>query len=121
MEGCVPDVTLVGVQTGSFASFHDGRIVHDSVCTLDTLTKLREEYRISDYISPSLPHRGYDVYTSPQDHLLIHKTAFECGVRLSLHPTLHRALISLELGPPPDLIGLLEAFDRVSGALARAM
>ena len=35
-----PDVTLVGVQTGSFAAFHDGRIIPDSVCTVDMLNKL---------------------------------------------------------------------------------
>ena len=92
-------ISLVGVQTGSFASFHDRRIVPDSVCTLDTLAKLREEYRILDYITLSLPHRGYDVYTLPQDRLLIHRAAFECGVRLPLHPTFHRALVALELTP----------------------
>ena len=58
-------VSLVRVQSGSFASFHDGRIVLDSVCTLDTLAKLREEYKILDYVTLSLPHRGYDVYTPP--------------------------------------------------------
>jgi hypothetical protein len=94
-----PDVTLVGVQTGSFAAFHDGRIIPDSVCTVDTLNKLREEYNIPEYITLSLPHRGYDVYTPPPDRLLIHKAAFECGVRLPLHPTLRRALVALELAP----------------------
>ena len=98
-EGGRNDITLFGVQTGSFASFHDGRIVPDSMCTLDTLTKLREEYKIPEYITLSLPHRGYDVYTPPQDCLLIHKTAFECGVRLPLHPTLRRAFVALELAP----------------------
>ena len=94
-----PDITLVGVQTGSFAAFHDGRIIPDSVCTVDTLAKLREEYKIPEYITLSLPHRGYDVYTPPPDRLLIHKAAFECGVRLPLHPTLRRALVALELAP----------------------
>ena len=92
-------VSLVGVQTGSFALIHDGRIVPDSVCTQDTLAKLREEYMIPDNIILSLPHRGFDVYTPPQDRLLIHKAAFECGVRLPLHPTLRRALVALELAP----------------------
>ena len=92
-------VSLVGVQAGSFALFHDGRIVPDSVCTQDTLAKLREEYMIPDNITLSLPHRGFDVYTPPQDRLLIHKAAFECGVRLPLHPTLRRALVALELAP----------------------
>ena len=69
------------------------------MCTLDTLNKIREEYKIPDYITLSLPYRGYDVYTPPQDRLLIHKTAFECGVRLPLHPTLHRALVAPELSP----------------------
>ena len=64
-EGGGPDVTLVGVQTGSFTPFHYGRIVPNSVCTLDTLNKLREEYKIPDYITLSLPPRGYDVYTPP--------------------------------------------------------
>ena len=90
-------VSLVGVQSGSFASFHDGRIVPDSVCTLDTLAKLREEYKIPDYVTLSLHHRGYDVSTPPQDRLLILKATFECGVRLPLHPTLRRALVVLEL------------------------
>ena len=66
---------------------------------MDTFAKLRKEYRILDYITLSLSHRGYDVYTLPQDHLLIHKAAFECGVRLSLHPTFGRALVALELAP----------------------
>ena len=69
------------------------------MCTLDALNKLREEYKIPDYITLSLPHRGYDVYTPPQDRLLIHKAAFECRVRLPLHPTLRRALVELELAP----------------------
>ena len=86
-EGGDGGVSLVGVQAGSFASFHDGRIVPDSVCTLDTLAKLREEYKILDYITLSLPHWGYDVYTSPQDRLL------------PLHPTFHRALMALKLAP----------------------
>ena len=67
------------------------------MCTLDTLAKLRDEFKIPDYITLSIPHRGYDVYTPPQDYLLINKVAFECGVRLSLHPTLRRALVVLEL------------------------
>jgi hypothetical protein len=46
-------VSLVGVQTGSFAPYHDGRLVPDSVCTLDTLAKLREEYKIPDYVTLS--------------------------------------------------------------------
>ncbi|KAI9196572.1 hypothetical protein LWI28_025093 [Acer negundo] len=90
--GDAPIVTLTRVHTSSFASFHDGRIIPDSVCTVVTLAKLREEYRIPVNIDLSLPHRGYDVYTPPQDVLLIHKAAFECGVRLLLYPTLHRAL-----------------------------
>ena len=94
-----PDVALVGVTTGSFAAFHDGRIIPDSVCTVDTLNQLREEYKIPEYITLSLPHRGYDVYTPPPDRLLIHKATFECGVRLPLHPTLRRALVALELAP----------------------
>ena len=92
-------VSLVGVQAGSFALFHGGRIVPDSVSTLDTLAQLREEYKIPDNITLSLPHRGYDVYTPPQDRLLIHKAAFECSVRLPLHPTLRRAFVTLELAP----------------------
>ena len=98
-EGGRHDVTLVGVQTGSFALFHDSRIVSDSVCTLDALNKLREEYKIPDYITLSLPHWGYNVYTLPQDRLLIHKAAFECGVWLPLHLTLRRALVALKLAP----------------------
>ena len=31
--------------------------------------------------------------------MLIHKAAFECGVRLPLQPTLHWALVVLELAP----------------------
>ena len=56
---------------------------------MDTLTKLREEYQILDYITLSLPHQVYDVYTPPQDRLLNHKATFECEVWLPLHPTLH--------------------------------
>ena len=63
MMGDDGSISLVGVQADSFAPFHDGRVVLDSVCTLDTLTKLREEYKIPDYITLSFPHRGYDVYT----------------------------------------------------------
>ena len=92
-------VSLVGVQAGSFTIFHDRRIVPDSVCTQDTLVKLREEYMIPDNIILSLPHRGYDVYTPPPGRLLIHKAALECGVRLPLHPTLRQALVALELAP----------------------
>ena len=84
---------------GSFAPYHDGRLVPDSMCTLDTLAKLREEYKIPDYVILSLSHRNYDVYTPPQDRLLIHKAAFECRVWLLLHPTLRRALVALELVP----------------------
>ena len=98
-EGGEQDVTLVGVQTDSFAFFHDGRIVHDSVYTLDTLAKLKEEYKILDYITLSFPHWGYDVFTPPRDRLLIHKATFECGVWLPLHSTLRRALVLLELAP----------------------
>ncbi|KAI9186208.1 hypothetical protein LWI28_014883 [Acer negundo] len=98
-DGDAPVVTLIGVHTGSYTFFHDGRIVPDSVCTMETLARLREEYKISDDIDLSLPHRGYDAYTPPRDVLLIQKMAFECGVRLSLHPTLLRALVSLELAP----------------------
>ena len=36
-EGGVPSVTLVGVHTGSFASFNGGRIIPNSVCAPDTL------------------------------------------------------------------------------------
>ena len=50
-----PDVAPVGVQTGSFATFHDGRVIPDSVCTMDTLNQLREEYKIPEYITLSLP------------------------------------------------------------------
>ena len=114
-EGGEPDITLVRVQTGSFAAFHDGRIIPDSVCTVDTLNKLREEYKIPEYITLSLPHRGYDVYTPPQDRLLIHKAAFECGIRLPLHPTLHRALVALELAPLQISRGLLEALGERMG------
>ena len=56
---------MVGVPTGSFASYHDGRIIPDSVCTLNTLAKLREDYKIPNYITLSLPNQGYDVYTLP--------------------------------------------------------
>ena len=98
-EGGVPDVTLAGVHTGSFAAFHDGQIVPDSLCTMDTFAALKRDYKIPDSVTLSLPHRGYHVYTPPKNQLLIHKAAFECRVRLPLHPTLRWALVALELAP----------------------
>ena len=71
----------------------------NSVCTQDTLVQLREDYKIPDSITLSLPCRGYDAYTPPKDVLLIHKAAFDCGVRLPLHPSLRQALVALELAP----------------------
>ena len=92
-------VTLAGVQTGALAPFHDGRIIPDSVCTMEALAELRMLYRIPASIELSLPHRSYNVYDPPKGQLLIHKAAFECGVRLPLHPTLRRALVALGLAP----------------------
>ncbi|KAI9186115.1 hypothetical protein LWI28_013898 [Acer negundo] len=57
-ESNVPGVTLVGVHTGSFASFQDGRIVPDSVCTVDTFADLRRNYKIPDSITLSLSYRA---------------------------------------------------------------
>ncbi|KAK1559870.1 hypothetical protein Q3G72_019314 [Acer saccharum] len=87
------------VLSGPLASFHDSGIIADSTCTVDTLTPLRKEYQIPDAITLSLPYRGYDVCTPPPNLLLIHVAAFECEVRLHLHPTLCRAFHSLELTP----------------------
>ena len=98
-EGDIPAINLARVHTGPLSFFHDGRIIPDSVCTSDTLTRLRKTFRIPDHISLSLPHRGYDVYTPSAGRLLIHVAAFECGVRLPLHPSLHRLLVALELAP----------------------
>ena len=90
------------------------------MCTPDTLTQLRRDYKIPDSITLSLSHQGYDVYTPPWDRLLIHKAAFECGVRLPLLPTLCQALIALELDLS-DLAEVLEALDRVLSALEGVM
>ena len=88
---------MVGVLAGTFSPFHDSRIVPESMCTPDTLVQMRWKYQIPDSISLSLPHQGYEVYTPPEGRLLIHKAAFECGVRLPFHPSLCQALVALEL------------------------
>ena len=95
----VPIVALAASQAGSLAPFHGDRIIPNSVCRAETLEELRSLYQIPDAIRLSVPHRGYDVYAPPANQLPIHKAAFECGVRLPLHPLLRRALISLELAP----------------------
>ena len=56
-QGGALGVTLVGVHTGSLASFHDGRIVPDSVCTVDTLAALKRDYKIPYSITLSLPYQ----------------------------------------------------------------
>ena len=95
----VPIVALAASQAGSLAPFHGDRIIPSSVCRAEALEELRSLYQIPDAIRLSVPHQGYDVYTPPANQLPIHKAAFECGVRLPLHPLLRRALISLELAP----------------------
>ena len=82
---------------GPLSSYNDVRIIPDFVCTVDTLACLRKEYQIPDTITLSPPHRGYDVYTPHPDLILLHVVAFECGVRLPLHPILRRVLYALEL------------------------
>ena len=84
-----------GVSTLPF----EDRVVPNSVCTEDTLARLRREYQIPDTITLTLPHRGYDVYTPADDKVLLHVIAFECGVRLPLHPTLRKAPLALSLAP----------------------
>ena len=86
----------LGILAGPLLPFGEGRIIPDSVCTDDTLARLRKVYRILDVIRLSLPHRGYDVYSPPPGCLLIHVAAFECGVRLPLHPSISRLLIALD-------------------------
>ena len=44
-EGDAPTISLTGVRLGPLSSFHDGRIVPNSVCTSDTLTRLRRNLR----------------------------------------------------------------------------
>ena len=94
-----PGVVSSGVHEDPLSCFRNSGLIPDSVCTQDTLAQLREDYRIPDSITLSLLCRGYDAYTPPNDVLLIHKTAFECEVRLPFHPTLRQALIALELAP----------------------
>ena len=88
-----------GVLVGSLLPFCEGRIIPDSACTTDTLAQLKRVYKIPDAIRLSLPHQGYDVYTPPTSCLLIHVAAFECGVRLPLHPSISRLLVALGLAP----------------------
>ena len=64
-EDGAPTVDSGGMLTSSFTSFHDGWIILDSVCTVDTLASLSRDYKIPDSISLSFPHRGYDMYTPP--------------------------------------------------------
>ena len=89
----------LGILAGPLLPFGEGRIISDSVCTDDTLTLLRKVYRIPDAIRLSFPHRGYDMYSPPSGCLLIHVVAFECGVRLPLHPSISRLLVALGLAP----------------------
>ncbi|KAK1559985.1 hypothetical protein Q3G72_020847 [Acer saccharum] len=46
-----------------------------------------------------IPPRDYDVYYPVKGEVPIHVVAFECAVRLPLHPTLCRILVALGLAP----------------------
>ena len=81
----------VGVHVGPLSPFHDSRIIPESVCTPDTLVQLRWVFQIPDSVRLSLPHRGYEVYSPPEGRLLIHRAAFECGVRLDSRTTIKAA------------------------------
>ncbi|KAK1550585.1 hypothetical protein Q3G72_021577 [Acer saccharum] len=97
--GDILPVDSLGILVRPLPPFGEGRIIPDSVCTADTLAPLRRVYRIPDAIRLFLPHRGYDVYTPPASCLLIHVATFECGIRLSLHPSISRLLVTLGLAP----------------------
>ena len=55
-----PGVILSVIHEDPLSCFHDLGLIPDSVCTQDTLVQLREDYRIPDSITLSLPHQGYD-------------------------------------------------------------
>ncbi|KAK4842005.1 hypothetical protein QYF36_014143 [Acer negundo] len=78
---------------------HEDQVTINSICTTDTLARLRKEYQILDVVTLTLPHRGYDVYTPVKGEVLIHVATFECGLRLPLHPTLRKILVTLGLAP----------------------
>ncbi|KAI9177215.1 hypothetical protein LWI28_012462 [Acer negundo] len=78
---------------------YEDRVIINSICTTDTLAHLRKEYQIPYVITLTFPHRGYDVYNPVKCEVPIHVATFECGLRLTLHPTLRRLLVALGLAP----------------------
>lgn len=98
-KGDAPTINPLVVVGWVPSLYHDSQIVSGSTSTIDTLERLRKDYQIAPDIILSLLYQGYDIFSPHTGQFPIHMAAFECGVKLPHHPTLHRVLPALQLVP----------------------